>query len=298
MKKITKLIAVMAIVSLFAVALVGCAGGGEEAKEGGEQQAAEEKGKVTLGYVQWASEIASTHVVKEVLENKMGYEVEAVAVDAAPMWKGIENADFDAIVSAWLPGTHADYYADVKDNVENLGANLEGAKIGLVVPKYVEIDSIDEMNSVKDKFDGKIIGIEPGAGIMSATEQAITDYELDYELVDSSGAAMTAALQKAIKDEKWVAVTGWTPHWKFAKYDLKYLEDPKEIYGGAEHIATIVRQGLKEDNEEVYNFMDNFNWTPADMQAVMLEIEEGKSPEEAAKDWVANNSDKVDSWLP
>ncbi|MTI79816.1 MAG: glycine betaine ABC transporter substrate-binding protein [Firmicutes bacterium] len=288
----------MAIVSLFAVALVGCAGGGEEAKEGGEQQAAEEKGKVTLGYVQWASEIASTHVVKEVLENKMGYEVEAVAVDAAPMWKGIENADFDAIVSAWLPGTHADYYADVKDNVENLGANLEGAKIGLVVPKYVEIDSIDEMNSVKDKFDGKIIGIEPGAGIMSATEQAITDYELDYELVDSSGAAMTAALQKAIKDEKWVAVTGWTPHWKFAKYDLKYLEDPKEIYGGAEHIATIVRQGLKEDNEEVYNFMDNFNWTPADMQAVMLEIEEGKSPEEAAKDWVANNSDKVDSWLP
>ncbi|MBO8136593.1 MAG: glycine betaine ABC transporter substrate-binding protein [Desulfotomaculum sp.] len=294
MRKFAKLFSVVAIVMMFAVALAGCAGGGGEA----EDQAADKKGKVTLGYVQWDSEIASTHVVKEVLESKLGYEVEAVAVDAAPMWTGIAEGQFDAIVSAWLPGTHADYYAKVKDDVENLGPNLEGAKIGLVVPSYVEINSIEELNSVKDKFDGKIIGIEPGAGIMSATENAIQEYGLDFELVDSSSAAMAASLKKAINDNEWIVVTGWTPHWKFAKFDLKYLDDPKGVYGGEEHIATVVRKGLKEDNEELYKFLDNFKWTPEDMQAVMLKIEEGMSPEEAAKEWVENNSDKVEKWLP
>ncbi|MBM7855754.1 glycine betaine/proline transport system substrate-binding protein [Desulfohalotomaculum tongense] len=294
MRKFAKLFSAVAIVMMFAVALVGCAGGGG----GAEDQAAGQKGKVTLGYVQWDSEIASTHVVKEVLESKLGYEVEAVAVDAAPMWAGIAKGQFDAIVSAWLPGTHADYYAKVKDDVENLGPNLEGAKIGLVVPSYVEINSIEELNSVKDKFDGQIVGIEPGAGIMKATEKAIKEYGLDFELVDSSSAAMAASLKKAIDDQQWIAVTGWTPHWKFAKFDLKYLEDPKGVYGGKEHIATIVRKGLKEDNEELYKFLDSFKWTPEDMQAVMLKIEEGMSPEKAAKEWVESNSDKVEKWLP
>lgn len=97
------------------------------------------------------SEVASTHVVKNVLED-MGYEVNAVSVDAGIMWTSIGTGEYDAIVSAWLPGTHGDYYNKVKDKVVNLGPNLEGARIGLVVPAYVTIDSIEELNDVKDKF--------------------------------------------------------------------------------------------------------------------------------------------------
>lgn len=76
---------------------------------------------------------------------------------------------------------------------------------------------------------GKIVGIEPGAGIMSATEKAVEEYGLDYQLQDSSSAAMAASLQKAINNKEWIVVTGWTPHWKFAKWDLKYLDDPKKF---------------------------------------------------------------------
>ena len=145
---------------------------------------------------------------------------------------------------------------------------------------------------------GTIVGIEPGAGIMKATEQAITDYELDFELQDSSSAAMAAALKTAIDNEEWVVVTGWTPHWKFAKWDLKYLDDPKGIYGGEEHIATIVRQGLKEEMPEVYAVLDNFYWDPNDMAAVMVDIQEGMSPDDAAQKWIEENSDKVNEWIP
>ncbi len=145
---------------------------------------------------------------------------------------------------------------------------------------------------------GKIVGIEPGAGIMKATEKAIEEYGLDFELQDSSSAAMAAALKKAIENNDWVVVTGWTPHWKFAKWDLKYLDDPKGIYGGEEHIATIARKGLYEDMPEVYTMLDNFYWAPSDMEAVMVDIEEGMSPDEAARKWIEANQDKVNQWIP
>ena len=219
------------------------------------------------------------------------------AVDASPMWLGVSEGNFDGIVAAWLPATHKDYYAQVKDKVEDLGPNLQGAKIGLVVPEYVTINSIEELNSVKDKFQGKITGIEPGAGIMKATEQAIQDYNLDLDLQSSSSAGMAAALKKAEDTGEWIVITGWTPHWKFAKWDLKYLEDPKGVYGAEEFIHTIVRKGLKEEKPEVYDILDKFNWTASDMEAVMLDIEDGMEPAEAAAKWVEANQEKVKEWI-
>jgi glycine betaine/proline transport system substrate-binding protein len=289
-KKVSKLVVLLAVMALFAGVIAGC---GQQAQQ---QQGQEDKGTVELGYVQWDSEIASTNVVKKVLEDQ-GYEVKITAVDASPMWLGVSEGNFDGIVAAWLPATHKDYYAQVKDKVEDLGPNLQGAKIGLVVPEYVTINSIEELNSVKDKFQGKITGIEPGAGIMKATEQAIQDYNLDLDLQSSSSAGMAAALKKAEDNGDWIVITGWTPHWKFAKWDLKYLEDPKGVYGAEEFIHTIVRKGLKEEKPEVYDILDKFNWTASDMETVMLDIEDGMEPAEAAAKWVEANQEKVKEWI-
>ena len=165
------------------------------------------------------------------------------------------------------------------------------------MPTYVTIDSIDEMNDVVDQFDGKITGIEPGAGIMQNTEEAIEAYDLDYELVPSSSAGMAAELSKAYPDEEWIVVTGWTPHWKFARFDLKYLEDPLGIYGGEEYIGTLARTGLKEDMPEAYGILERFYWTPADMEEVMLAIEDGTPDEEAAQAWVDAHPDQVAEWI-
>lgn len=256
--------------------------------------------KVEIAYVEWADATAATNVVKAALEEKLGYEVEILPVSAAAMWQAVASGDVDALVGAWLPTTHGHYLEKVKDKVVNLGSNIDGsAGIGLVVPKYVTIDSIDQMNAHADKFDGKIIGIDPGAGIMSKTEKAMKAYKLDkFELMEGSGATMTAELANRIKDKKWVVVTGWTPHWKFARWDLKYLEDPKGIYGGKEHIATVVRKGLDKDKPDVYKFLDNFRWALADIGRVMdWNSQEGADPYENAKKWIKENPDKVDAWL-
>lgn len=147
------------------------------------------------------------------------------------------------------------------------------------------------------ELDYKIIGIDAGAGVVQAAEKSVEDYGLDYKVQTSSSAAMTQALSDAIENEKPIIVTGWSPHWKFSKYDLKYLEDPKGSFGEAETINTITRLGLAEDMPNANLILDQFYWTPADMEEVMLKVNEGADVEEVAREWVDNNQDKVSEWI-
>jgi glycine betaine/proline transport system substrate-binding protein len=277
--------------TVFALLLGGCSGEHEA-----DQSQPERKQEVELAYVEWSSEVASTNVVRAVLE-QLGYQVKITPVSAAAMWQAVGAGDADAMVAAWLPTTHGHYLDKVRDQVVDLGANLDGTKIGLVVPQYVAIDGIGQLNGISDRIDGKIIGIDPGAGLMSKTEKVIREYGLDLDLLEGSGATMTAALGDAIKNNAWIVVTGWTPHWMFARWDLRYLDDPKGIYGGAEQIHTIVRQGLESDMPEVYAVLDRFYWTPDDMAELMVwNQEEGADPYENAKRWIREHPDKVAGW--
>ncbi|MEQ5801077.1 glycine betaine ABC transporter substrate-binding protein [Halomonas sp. H10-9-1] len=258
---------------------------------------AQDKGNVHLAYVEWSSTVASTNVMRAVLE-QAGYEVKTSSLSAAAMWQSVASGDTDALLAGWLPTTHEDYYAQLEDQLVDTGVNLDGTKLGLVVPSYVEAESIADLNEYADDFDGEIVGIDPGAGIMRLTEEVIDAYGLDLDLQTGSGAIMSAALKAAIDNEEAIAVTGWTPHWMFARWDLKYLEDPQGVYGGAEQIHTIVRQGLKEDMPEAYAILDAFEWTAEDMGEVMLmNQEEDSDPYENAKQWVEENQEQVQEWL-
>lgn len=169
---------------------------------------------------------------------------------------------------------------------------------------YIALSSSAETGTKDDAYVGnqvdyKIVGIEPGAGIMSATEEVLKKYGLeeDWTLQEGSSAAMVAELQKAYDNQDPIILTGWTPHWKFQKYDLKYLDDPKNVYGQSENIHTLVRKGLKEELPGAEQILDQFYWTPADMEEVMVDMEGGMTPKEAAAKWIEKYPNKVDQWL-
>ena len=260
-------------------------------------EATEPKKEISIGYVTWDCAIASTNVMKLVFE-EAGYDVELIAVDAGPLFQALAGGDVDFTTTGWLPHTHESYWEQYGEQIDYVRPNIPGAaRIGLVVPTYVTIDSIEEMNSVADQFGGRIVGIEPGAGVVARTEQAIDEYGLNYNLVTSSSAGMAAELGAAISDEEWVAVTGWSPHWKFGRYDLKFLDDPKGAYGGAEDIVTLARQDLATDDPEAHAILERFEWTGEDIASVMTDIAGGMPEEEAAQKWIDANSEKVDLWL-
>lgn len=280
-----KILLVLISVSLAAAVVTGCS-------------KKESKGKVKLVYVEWDCAVASTHVVKAVIEERLGYDVEVIPVAAAAMWQAVASGEADAMTTAWLPITHADYMEKVKNDVVNLGANFEGARIGLVVPSYVEIDTLADLQNNMDKFNNQIIGIDPGAGIMKVTENFIKNNKVDAKLLEGSGATMAAALKEAIDKKEWIVVTGWAPHWKFGRWELKMLKDPKKEYGAAEKIITVVRKGLKDEMPDVYNFLDKFYWESADISAVMVANQDKRADyNKTALKWVNDNKEKVDKWL-
>lgn len=252
------------------------------------------KQAVNLAYVEWETEVASTHVVGQVLED-LGYDVTLTPLDNGIMWEALANGEVDGMVSAWLPQTHAPQVEKYKGRIDNLGENLLGGKIGLVVPSYMDVDSIEDLT---DEAGKTITGIEPGANITGTTEKAYEIYpNLEgWTVLSSSSVAMTGALKQAIENKEEIIVTGWSPHWKFNLFDLKYLDDPKGMYGTEEYIGTFARNGFKEDNPGAYSVLDNFHWTPEDIESVMYDIMEGMDPKDAAKKWIEENEAKVANW--
>lgn len=141
-----------------------------------------------------------------------------------------------------------------------------------------------------------IIGIEPGSGTFASAERAVEAYNLDQELHSGSSAVMTQLLQDAYKKKKPIVVTGWAPHWKFVDMDLKFLDDPKNIFG-EESIHTYTRKGFKEDNPSANAVLDRFHWSVDEMQEVLAEVYEGnKDIDVIAKDWLDRHPEKYAEW--
>ncbi|MBT2655463.1 ABC transporter permease subunit [Bacillus sp. ISL-18] len=152
-------------------------------------------------------------------------------------------------------------------------------------------------NGIGAETDYQIIGIEPGAGIMTQAGNALKEYQLkDWQVVEGSSAAMAAELDKSYGQKKPIIVTGWAPHWMFSTYDLKFLKDPNKSFGAVEDIHTIVRKGLEQDVPGAYTILDQFSWEPADMEKVMVDIKKGMEPTQAAEKWIKANGSQVRKW--
>ncbi|MCI4169734.1 glycine betaine ABC transporter substrate-binding protein [Bacillus spizizenii] len=155
----------------------------------------------------------------------------------------------------------------------------------------------DENATAAEQVNKTIIGIDPGSGIMALTDKAMKDYDLnDWTVISASSAAMTATLKKSYDRKKPIIITGWTPHWMFSRYKLKYLDDPKQSYGSAEEIHTITRKGFSKEQPNAAKLLSQFKWTQDDMGEVMIKVEEGEKPAKAATEYVKKHKDQIAEW--
>lgn len=255
----------------------------------------EDKPSITLSHMSWDDTLASTAVITNVLEDE-GFEVELIQLDPAILFSSIATGESDFSVSPWLPRTHESFMEEYGENIDVLGPHTEGAEVSLVVPAYMEdVNSIEDLT---DQANQTVTGIEPGAGITEQVSELMASYDnlADWEHQQSSTGAMLTSLGQAINNEEEIVIPGWTPHWKFIEYDLKILEDPQGVLGTAENLSTIARPGFEEDNPIAYQIIDNFNLHIDDMQEIMLSMNDGMSPEAAARQWMDENPEQVAEW--
>nr|CAD6596428.1 glycine/betaine ABC transporter substrate-binding protein [Rhizobium sp. TCK] len=257
---------------------------------------------VKIGWAAWSDAEFVTKLAAKLIKDELGQEVELVQTDVAPLYQGVSRGDLDAMMMAWLPQTHADYYAKIKDGVETLGTVYENAKLGWVVPNYIPEDAITSIedlakDEVKEKLGNTVQGIDPGAGLTRLSQQALKDYGLDdYKLQISSEAGMLTTVDRAVRSEDWFVATSWSPHWMFGKYDIRYIEDPKTSLGEAEHVDVLARKGFKEDNPEVAGFLSRMQLPIDDLQAGMFNAQE-TSYEDAVAKYIEDHPDQVNAWL-
>lgn len=244
--------------------------------------------KVTIAYVNWAEGVAMTQLSKVLLE-KEGYTVALKNADVAPVFAAVAGGDADVFLDTWMPVTHKEYLDKFGANLEVLGTNFSNARIGFVVPEYVKINSIDELNANAALFNGRVVGIDAGAGIMNKAEQAIKDYGLKLDLQSASEAAMLAVLKKSIDAKQPVVITGWSPHYMFSTYKLKFLNDPKAVFGAVETIQTVANKKFVIAQPRVAAFFRNFQLDEDELGSLMAALENNVSEKVAVLDWLAKH---------
>lgn len=294
-RKWMKLSLLIGLVFVFLVA--GCGSNGDDAAgnngaDGMPSEGAGEKGTITFGVTPWTSTIPPTHVAKLILED-MGYNVELQEGDAGIVFTALSRGDIDVFMDAWLPDMHRNYLERYEDTLVDTAISYPDGELGWVIPDYVDIDSFEELKGNEDLFGGKIYGIEEGAGMTITSREMIEAYGLDLEYVASSETGMLTQAKRMIDREEPVIFLGWRPHPMFVNWDLKVLEDPEKFFERSE-VHVITNTNLQEEAPEVFEVLSNWNIDVGDIEKMIIEIENGKQPEEVAREWIEQNQEHVE----
>lgn len=304
----------LALIFMLSIVLVAC-GSDDDASEDSnedteETDTSEDADGLEIGqedlkipYVAWARESISTELLANLLE-QVGYNVEISQVEAGPMWSSVADGSADLHTSAWLPATHASYWEEYEDDIVKVNEVVDKAPLALTVPSYVEdvntMEDLKDNEEFGDSVDWEILGIDPGAGIMQNTEEALEEYDLDeWSLTPSSEAAMLTELQTAMENEEPIIVPLWKPHWAFGAMDLKMLEDSKEVYGGeGDQIYTVARKDLEEDAPRAFKVLEQYEESYDMLDEMMPKVYvDDEDVEDVVQEFLDDNPELVDEWL-
>ncbi|MCE1114276.1 MULTISPECIES: glycine betaine ABC transporter substrate-binding protein [Pseudomonas] len=258
-------------------------------------QAHAEDKVIKMGTLSWEDLTPISGITKKVLEDA-GYKVEVTSFSEWGIaYAALGKGDVQ-ILASQIDYVAQDYWNKNKNRLEKISPVSHGLYQAIAVPKYVTIDSIEQLNENADKFGNKIVGIEPGSGLMNEAANAVKAYDLKLNLLEGSTAAMTAALKSAVDRKEWVAVTLWEPSWMAQKYDIKFLKDPKGAFAPPQGYYWVGQKGFSAANPQAREVIASVYVPLADITAINGEVKDGKTMDDAVKDWADKHADLLKRW--
>ncbi|MFF7707772.1 glycine betaine ABC transporter substrate-binding protein [Pseudomonas sp. NPDC007930] len=248
---------------------------------------------VRIGWVNWSDTEITAKLAETALKDHLKQPVTMVQADIGIQFQALANGSIDLIPMVWLPNTHKGYYDKYKDKLEDLGVLYEG-RIGWAVPDIVpesEVATVEDLNKpeVKAKLNSQILTSEAGNGQYKLSLKAIDEYQLKgYKLVASSETGMLTEMDRNLKRGQWSVINAWNPHWMFSKWKLRYLKEPKGLFGGAEQIHAVARKGFSAQYPQVAYFFAHYSMPLADLEKLMMDAK-GSSTDKVVADYYAAN---------
>ena len=265
---------------------------------------------VNFSDVGWTDITVTTAVTSEVLKG-LGYKTKTTMISVPVTYKSLAyGKNMDVFLGNWMPTMENDIkaYRDA-GTVETVRANLENAKYTLAVPEALYekgLKDFSDLPKFSKELDGKIYGIEPGndGNRMIQTmidKNAFGLKDAGFKVVESSEAGMLSQVDRAQRRGTEVVFLGWEPHPMNTRFKMKYLTGGDEFFGpnyGQATIYTNTRKGYTEECSNVGQLLKNLVFT-LDMESTLMGkvLDDKIKPDAAAKAWLKQNPQVLESWL-
>ena len=265
---------------------------------------------VNFSDVGW-TDITVTTAVASTLLDALGYKTKTTMISVPVTYKSLaDGKNMDVFLGNWMPTMENDIkpYRDA-GTVETVRANLENAKYTLAVPEALYnkgLKDFADLLKFKQELGAKIYGIEPGndGNRMIQTmidKNAFGLKDAGFKVVESSEAAMLSQVDRAQRRGTDVVFLGWEPHPMNTRFKMKYLTGGDDFFGpnyGQATIYTNTRKGYSEECSNVGQLLKNLVFS-LDMESTLMgEVLDKKiKPNVAAKAWLKQNPQVLDTWL-
>lgn len=268
-----------------------------EKKQDSGKENDEEKTKISIGLDPYDYATVPAYLSEVILEQE-GFDVEIVEADVGVLYKALSTQEIDAFIDVWRPNLHESYLEEFGDTFVSAGTLYSDMPLGMAVPSYMEdINSIEDVLANPELFNNEIYAIDPGSGMAYTTEVMAEDYEMDeFEIKNSSTAAMLSQVDTVINNEEGIFFNAWRPHPMFVRYDIKFLEDPRDSWK-LDDVEIGVTPELETESPTSFKLFSNMELNLDMVEDWLLGIEDGETPRELAEKWVEENQDKVNEWL-
>lgn len=278
---------------------------------------------VRIALNSWVGYEADAAVIKHLLEQELNYEVQLIQLAEQPSWQALDQGAADVILENW---GHEDllktYGPDGNGTVLDGGPNGNIGHIGWYMPEYLveEYPDINTPEGLREHADifqtpesgdkGEFLAGAPG--FVTQDQGMINHYDLPFEIVYAgSEASQLTEVQKRYEREEPALFYSQEPSWIQNQLDLVRVEFPEWTEGCAddsEDIACdyprydlnkIYRTGFAEEGSAAFELIDRWKWDNTDQNAVAQKIaDENMDRADAAAEWVENNPDVWQSWVP
>lgn len=291
---------------------------------------------VVIGVPNWPSVRVTAHVLKVVMEDNLGVEVELQNGTNPVVFEAMDSGAMHVHPEVWLPNQanlEAKFVTD-KGTVRQNPNGVNGDQAMCVTKSTAERTGIKDLSELSNpdmakNFDtdgdgkGEIwIG---AAGWASTNVEKIRAKSYGYaetmQLKEMDETLALAEVDNAVAQKKNIVFFCYTPHHMFALHELVILkepaydeakwvvkqptDDPQWLENSSAPVAWNTAKlkihyaaSLEKSNPEVAKLLSQVKLdTEAVSKMTFALVVEKKDPAEFAKDWVSKNGSLVDSWL-
>ena len=291
---------------------------------------------IVIGMPNWTTVQAKAHILKVVIEDNFGLDVEIQSGTNPVVFEGMDKGSMHVHPEVWLPNQQNlhDTYVNQKLSVV-MSPNKTNSQNGMCVLRHTfetaQVKSITDLTNPQKAalFDsdgdgrGEIFIGAPGWASTVIEQVRARDYGYDetLQLLELEDAVAYGKLDSAAAAGKhWVGYCS-DVHYMFQKHDVVLLEEPahdpdswhvlkptddpdwlakSQASTGWKpaNLHIHYAKSLQKDFPEVAALLDNVALTPTHLSELSFAMGvERRDPLEYANEWATENAELVASWL-